>query len=151
MLVPPELQGEEGHSAGCKTLQRRRDTRFRKREGNAGGVPEDNRRLRPRHHDRLQQNLGRTDKTAFSRTLGITQEYVLTGRTVADPYQILKRDPWVKFHRYDLNTVAKLMLNEQKHDIEYGEMGGLWNGSRGDLARFVEYCRKDSDLSMRLL
>ncbi|KHO47493.1 MAG: DNA polymerase I [archaeon GW2011_AR5] len=101
--------------------------------------------------NKLQQNLGRTDKTAFSRTLGITQEYVLTGRTVADPYQILKRDPWVKFHRYDLNTVSKLMLNEQKHDIEYGEMSGLWNGGRDGLARFIEYCRKDSDLSMRLL
>ncbi|MBS3050974.1 MAG: hypothetical protein J4400_02405 [Candidatus Aenigmarchaeota archaeon] len=101
--------------------------------------------------NKLQQNLGRTEKATFSRTYGITQEYVLTGRAVADPYQILKRDPWVKFYRYDLNTVAKLMLDEQKHSIEYGEMGGLWNGSKDGLSKFVEYCRKDADLSMKLL
>lgn len=101
--------------------------------------------------NKLQQNLGRTDKAAFSRTFGMTQEFVLTGRAVVDPYQILKKDPWVKFYRYDLNTVAKLMLNEQKHDIEYGEMGGLWNGNREGLAKFIEYCRKDSDLSMKLV
>lgn len=101
--------------------------------------------------NKLAQNLGRTDKATFSRTFGITQEYVLTGRAVADPYQILKKDPWVKFHRYDLNTVSKIMLNEQKHSIEYGDMGGLWNGGKDDLSRFIEYCRKDAELSMRLL
>ncbi|MBI4174067.1 MAG: ribonuclease H-like domain-containing protein [Candidatus Aenigmarchaeota archaeon] len=101
--------------------------------------------------NKLPQNLGRTDKTTFSRTFGMTNEFVLTGRAVADPYQILKKDPWVKFHRYDLNTVAKIMLNEKKHDIEYGEMSGLWNGNRDGLARFIEYCRRDSDLSMRLV
>ncbi len=100
---------------------------------------------------KLPQNLGRTEKSSFSRTLGITQEYVLTGRAVADPYQILKKDPWVKFTRYDLNTVAKQMLNEQKLNIEYGEMSKFWNGSRENLTMFIEYCRKDSNLSMKLL
>ena len=101
--------------------------------------------------NKLAQNLGRTDKSTFSRTFGMTNEFVLTGRAVADPYQILKKDPWMKFHRYDLNTVAKIMLNEQKHDIEYGEMSGLWNGGKDGLARFIEYCRRDSELSMKLV
>ncbi len=101
--------------------------------------------------NKLPQNLGRADKAAFSRTYGITQEYVITGRVVVDPYQILKKDPWVKFHRYDLNTVAKQLLNEQKHDIEYGEMGGLWNGSRENLLKLIEYCRRDAELSLRLV
>lgn len=101
--------------------------------------------------NKLPLNLGRADKVTFSRTYGMTQEYVITGRAVVDPYQILKKDPWVKFHRYDLNTVAKLMLDEQKHDIEYGEMGGLWNGNKEKMTRFIEYCRKDAELSMKLV
>ncbi|MFA4820337.1 MAG: DNA polymerase domain-containing protein [Candidatus Aenigmatarchaeota archaeon] len=101
--------------------------------------------------NKLPQNLGRTDKITFSRTLGITQEYVLTGRVVVDPYQILKKDPWVKFPRYDLNTVARLLLNDEKHDIEYGEMSGLWNGTRENLSKFIEYCRKDAELALKLV
>lgn len=101
--------------------------------------------------NKLPQNLGRTDKITFLRTLGMTQEFVLTGRIVVDPYQILKRDPWVKFPRYDLNTVARLLLNDEKHDIEYGEMAGLWNGTREDLSKFIEYCRKDATLSLKLV
>lgn len=105
--------------------------------------------------ERLKQNklsaaLGRSDKEAYSTT-GINPEFFINGRVVADPYQILKRDPWVKFHRYDLNTVAKQLLNEEKMSVEYGEMAGLWNGDREKLSRFVEYARRDAELSMRLL
>lgn len=101
--------------------------------------------------NKLPQNLGRADKNTFSRTFGITQEFVLTGRAVVDPYQLLKRDPWVKFHRYDLNTVAKQLLNDKKLEIEYGEMGKFWNGTREELTRLVDYSRKDAELSMRLV
>ena len=101
--------------------------------------------------NKLPQNLGRSDKNTFSRTLGITQEYVLTGRVVVDPYQILKKDPWVKFHRYDLNTVSRNLLNDGKLDMEYGEIGRHWNGSHGDVTKLVNYARKDAELSMRLV
>lgn len=101
--------------------------------------------------NKLSQNLGRADKATFSRTFGMTQEYVIAGRAVVDPYQLLKKDPWVKFHRYDLNTVAKQLLNEQKHNIEYGEMSSHWNGDREKLLKLVEYCRKDAELSMKLV
>ncbi|MCX6815375.1 MAG: ribonuclease H-like domain-containing protein [Candidatus Aenigmarchaeota archaeon] len=106
--------------------------------------------------ERLKQNklnacIGRTDKEAFSREFGITNEFIVTGRVVVDPYQILKRDPWVKFHRYDLNTVAKQLLNEEKHAVEYGEMAGLWNGGKEGLSRLIEYCRRDADLSLKLV
>jgi DNA polymerase I len=106
--------------------------------------------------ERLKQNklsakFGRCDKDVYSRTFGITQEFFVAGRVVVDPYQILKRDPWVKFHRYDLNTVAKKLLNEEKSGVAYTEMAGLWNGNRGDMLRFIEYARKDADLSLRIL
>ena len=107
--------------------------------------------------DRLNKNnippfLGRCkDKPAWTRDMGTFQECVVPGRVVADPYQIIKRDPWVKFHRYNLNTIAKEMLNEQKIDVEYSEIPKLWNGSQEELQRLIDYARKDSDLALRLL
>lgn len=100
----------------------------------------------------LQKYFGRaTDKSVYTQTFGMTQESVIPGRIVVDSYQLIRRDAWVKFHRYDLNTVAKAMLGEEKLDVEYGAMPGLWNGSRENLTKFIEYARKDAELSMRLV
>src|SRR3989344_5755165 len=101
--------------------------------------------------NKIMANLGRADKTTFMRTAGMTQEFVITGRVVIDPYQVLKRDPWLKFPRYDLNTVSKIMLGDEKHDIEYSEMRALWQGNREGLLKFIEYARKDADLALRLV
>lgn len=102
--------------------------------------------------NKLPNTLGRAkDKQAFCRTAGLYQETTVPGRVVVDPYIILKRDPWMKFYRYTLNNVAKILLNDEKVDINYKEMPKLWNGSQEDLKKFVEYCRKDSELSIRLV
>ncbi len=99
----------------------------------------------------IQPNFGRCEKNVFSKTFGMMQECIVPGRIVVDPYQILKRDPWVKFHRYNLNTIAKELLNEEKIDVEHTEMPDLWNGGREGLNKFIEYCRKDSELAIRLV
>lgn len=102
----------------------------------------------------LHQSFGRCrDKQAYSKTVGMQEakETSIPGRVVVDSYQILKRDPWVKFHRYNLNTIAKELLQEQKDDVKYSEMNRLWNGGREDVKRFIEYARKDAELSLRLL
>lgn len=100
----------------------------------------------------LEKTFGRaTDKSVYTQTYGMTQDCVIPGRIVADPYQLIKRDAWVKFHRYDLNTVAKAMLGEEKHDVEYADMPDMWKGSREDMNRFIEYARKDAELSLRLV
>ncbi len=102
--------------------------------------------------NKLLPLLGRCrTKQAYTKTFGITHESVVPGRVVVDPYQILKRDPWVKFHRYDLNTVAKEMLGEGKDDVEYHEIETLWNGNKDEMTRLIEYSRKDADLVLRLL
>ncbi|MDI6720999.1 MAG: DNA polymerase domain-containing protein, partial [Candidatus Aenigmarchaeota archaeon] len=100
---------------------------------------------------KIPASFGRCDRNAFGKTFGMFQEFIIPGRVVIDPYQILKRDPWIKFHRYDLNTISKALLNDEKHDVEYGSMSGLWNGTREQLATFIEYARKDADLSLRLV
>lgn len=96
--------------------------------------------------------LGRAkDKPAYMRSFGASQECTIPGRVVADPYQILKRDPWVKFPRYDLNTVAKILLGDEKLAVEYSEMPALWNGAMPQLQRLIDYARKDAELSLRLV
>ena len=111
--------------------------------------------------DRLQEHkippmFGRcNDKPCFIRTFGnranISKECIVPGRIVADPYQILKRDPWIRLHKYTLGNVAKELLNEEKGDVEYSEMSKLWNGSKEDLLRFIEYSRKDAVLNIKLI
>jgi len=100
----------------------------------------------------LSKAFGRAaDKSVYTQTFGMTQDCTIPGRIAVDPYQLIKRDPWLKFHRYDLNTVAKAMLGEEKHGVEYGEMPNLWNGPRDGLMKFIEYARKDAELSLRLV
>ncbi len=100
----------------------------------------------------IPATLGRAkDKPIFMRNVGMTQDCTMPGRVVMDPYPILKNDPWVKFPRYDLNTIAKTMLGDEKHDVEYRDMPKLWDGSRDELLRFIEYSRKDSVLTLRLV
>lgn len=101
---------------------------------------------------KIPQNFGRcTDKYAYVTTYGMTEDCRIQGRVVVDPYQILRRDPWVKFHRYNLNTIAKEMLNEEKLDVEHGDIPGLWSGTKQDLSKLIEYSRKDVVLSIRLV
>ncbi len=92
-----------------------------------------------------------SDKPVFTKMMAASQESHVPGRIVADPYQILRRDPWVKFHRYNLNTIAAALLNEKKIDVEYGDIPKLWNGSRMQMNKLIEYARKDAELSLRLL
>lgn len=101
--------------------------------------------------NKIPANFGRSDKQSFGKTFGTMQEFIVPGRVVVDPYQILKRDPWLKFPRYDLNTVAKALLGDEKRDVEYGQMAGMWNGSKEQIMEFLEYARKDADLSLRLV
>jgi DNA polymerase I len=105
--------------------------------------------------DKLQlpRDLGRTNKPVFIKAFGKDKIASVTGRLVIDPFAILKRDPWLKFKRYDLRTVAKALLNADK--LEMGgvpEISRLWkSGKREDLQRLVEYNKRDSELALRLV
>ena len=106
---------------------------------------------RLRHH-KLPLSLGRAvDKVAFVKTFGMSAHGTIPGRVVVDPYQILRRDPWLKLHRYDLKTVARTLLGQEKGDVAYNEMERLWDSNGEELSRFIEYSRKDSQLNMQLV
>lgn len=99
---------------------------------------------------KLPRDLGRSEKNAFCRKLIYSHIPTVSGRVIVDSFEILKRDPWVKFKRYDLGTVARELL-----DIEKLEMGGpreireLWNGK--DMKKLVDYARRDAELALKLI
>ncbi len=98
----------------------------------------------------LPGNLGRDDKRSFSKKMQNSHMHSITGRVVVDPYEILKRDPWVKYRRYDLGTVSKAILGEDKVEMDgIREMHELWYGA--NTKKFIEYAKKDSELVLRLV
>ncbi len=100
----------------------------------------------------MQPNFGRCmDKYVYSKKYGAMHDSVVPGRVVADPYQILKSDPYVRLHRYTLDNVSDVMLGERKDAVSYKEIPKLWKGNANELGRLIEYARKDADLSLRLL
>jgi len=96
----------------------------------------------------LTTNIGRADKPLISKTFAGSSESEVTGRVVADVYQLIKRDVNLRFVRYNLDTVSKEMLGERKGDLKHTEMQKVW---ATDVNRMVEYARKDAVLAMRLL
>lgn len=73
----------------------------------------------------------------------------MVGRVVVDSFELVKRD--FSLMRYDLNSVAKKLLNEQKKDVKLSEIEKLWRGDQKEFERLVEYCVHDSVLAMNLL
>ncbi len=103
------------------------------------------------HKHNIPQSFGRCDKPVFSKTFGSSQETIISGRVAVDPYQILKRDTNIRFYRYDLNTVAKAMLGEEKGKVAYRDIPALWGGNPDSMRTLVEYARKDAELALRIL
>ncbi len=100
----------------------------------------------------IQPYLGRTiDKQAYVRKFAASSTASIIGRVVVDPYVIIKRDPYMKFIRYDLSTVAEALVGDKKMDVAHSEINDLWNGSPSDRSRLAEYCRKDSELALRIV
>lgn len=100
----------------------------------------------------LPRDLGRSEKNAFCHKLQAGYLPNISGRVVVDPYDILRRDPWVKFKRYDLGTVAKELLKIEKLEMNgVREMRKLWNGNSENIKRFVDYARRDAELAMKLI
>ena len=103
--------------------------------------------------NQLPRSFGRTEKAGWSKKMAMGSISSLSGRVIVDPFEIIKNDPWIRFKRYDLRTVAKEMLGIEKLDVHGGtEMLELWNSKKfSDLKRFTDYCRRDSELALALV
>jgi DNA polymerase I len=101
---------------------------------------------------RISRDLGRSEKSAFTRKLQYSHIPSISGRVVVDTFEIYRRDPWVKFKRYDLSTISKAMLGIGKVDLggNYIEkVHDAWNGK--GLQNFIKYSRRDAELVLRLV
>ncbi|KAG0418860.1 DNA polymerase delta catalytic subunit, partial [Dictyocoela roeselum] len=72
----------------------------------------------------------------------------IEGRLIFDMIQIIRRD--FKLHSYTLNSVSVHFLNEQKEDLPYYFIEGLWRKGPEHRARIATYCLKDTYLPLRL-
>jgi DNA polymerase I len=82
----------------------------------------------------------------------LSSSTTITGRVVVDAFEIIKKDPWVKFKRYDLDTVAKAMIGVGKTELKgknfLEKMREAWNSNIQEL---VDYAKMDSVLVMRII
>lgn len=99
------------------------------------------------------RDFGRSEKKMYTRKLTYSSIPKMSGRVVIDTYEVLKRDPWVKFKRYDLGTVSKQMLGLDKIHLKgttIQEIVGAWNGN-GRIEEVIEYCKRDANLVLKIL
>ncbi len=101
---------------------------------------------------KIPRDLGRSEKNSIARKLEHSYIPSISGRIVVDTFEIFRRDPWVKFKRYDLSTISKEVLGIGK--IELGKnylqkIREIWNGK--DMQLLVDYAKRDAILVLRLV
>jgi DNA polymerase I len=104
--------------------------------------------------ERMKQNeilptFGRCKKRVTAKKLIGRYKINITGRIMADSFEIVKKDFSLK--RYDLNTVSNELLNEKKEPIKLSDIEKFWKGDQEKFRRLVKYSRKDSRLAMDLI
>ncbi|NIO44075.1 MAG: hypothetical protein GTN36_00775 [Candidatus Aenigmarchaeota archaeon] len=102
---------------------------------------------------RIPRDLGRSEKFAMTRKLQHSYMPNVCGRVIVDSFEIYRRDPWVKFKRYDLDTISKKVLGAGKVDFRgdnyVKKVRDIWNGN--DFREIIEYGRRDAILALRLV
>ncbi len=98
----------------------------------------------------IKKDMGRAkDKNVFCSKHGYLSTTIITGRVVADSYQIIKKD--FSFKSYKLDDVAEKLIGKRKIDISYRDFKKLWNGRKEDIQKLVDYSRKDAVLALELI
>jgi DNA polymerase I len=70
----------------------------------------------------------------------------LHGRIIADAWWHAKKE--LRPKKESLNNIAKLVLNEQKHDVDPSKIDEEWANDR---EKVIKYCSKDAELALRIL
>lgn len=104
--------------------------------------------------ERMGQNgvspvFGRCKKQVMTRKLMSKSKTNITGRIVADPFEMIKKD--FSFKRYDLNSVSEALLGESKEPVKKSEIEKFWKGDQKQFRKLVSYAKKDSVLALELL
>jgi len=97
-------------------------------------------------HVGISLKLGRDFTDPMVSKFGEDIEVKIRGRVVCDMIILIKNN--YSLHSYSLNAISKELLNDEKIDIKFGEMRKQWKSGN---PKFIEYARKDSQLTMRLI
>ncbi len=100
----------------------------------------------------VPRDIGRSEKNAYARKMARSYMPSISGRIVVDTFEIYRRDPWVKFKRYDLNTISQKMLGLGKVEIggsHPDQIRKMWSGK--DIGKLIDYARRDAVLVLRLV
>jgi DNA polymerase delta subunit 1 len=81
----------------------------------------------------------------------ITNEMLCEGRFSYDGLLFMLRGQMTKYRSYKLNYISKVVLDDQKLDVDYSQIPMLYNGDDDDRARLYYYCLKDALLPLMLL
>jgi DNA polymerase I len=101
----------------------------------------------------IHPTIGRCKKLPKVQKIGERYRVSITGRVVFDIYEILKdlsRKGMYRFKRLGLGDVSKILINEEKVDIDKSEIPKIWNGSIEDLKLLIDYSRKDAELVFKI-
>ena len=105
--------------------------------------------------NKLPRILGRCkQKQVMSKKIGARFRNRIVGRVVVDVYELVKESVekgMLRLKRYGLGDVAEKILGEGKIGIAHSEISKYWNGSEKDVQKLIEYCRKDSELALKIL
>lgn len=102
---------------------------------------------------KIGRNIGKaSDKPALSKQLSEKRhKNQIVGRVIVDIYKIIKefskRGFFQGLKRFDLGTVSKALINDEKIDIPHSKIPEYWNK---DLKKLIEYSRKDAELTFKL-
>lgn len=81
----------------------------------------------------------------------VTNEMLCEGRFSYDGLLFMLRGQMTKYRSYKLNYISKVVLDDQKLDVDYSQIPMLYNGDDADRARLYFYCLKDALLPLMLL
>jgi len=105
--------------------------------------------------NKLSRAIGRCNqKQMMCKKFGLRFRTTLTGRVVADVYDLIKESVGkglLRLKRYGLGDVSKELLNEEKVGISHSEIEKYWNGDENQVKKLLEYARKDAELVLKLL
>lgn len=80
------------------------------------------------------------------KPMGTSRFWKLHGRIIADTWMSAKNE--LRPKKETLNFIAKLVLNEEKDDVNPRKIDEEWKNNK---EKVIKYCVKDSELALRIL
>ncbi len=85
----------------------------------------------------------------MARKIGARHRINISGRVIADSFEIVKKD--FSLQRYGLDFVSQKLLGKKKEDVKHSEISKLWKGDSRGYKKLIDYSRQDAVLALDLI